>query len=159
MPGSPVAIPNLADPKTYLEHDMTEIWRQLRATAPVYQHPSTSYGPGFWVLSQYADILQVFQDPHRFTSEQGNVLVSMLAGGDTGSGRMLAVTDGPHHAALRALLLKAFSPRALADVGRRVRRTVGNLLRDAVDRTECDFARDVAAHIPLSAICDLLDVP
>src|SRR6202034_4139402 len=139
MPGGPLAIPNLADPKTYLEHDMLAIWRQLRSTAPVYQHPSTSYGPGFWVLSRYDDVCAVFQDPRRFTSEKGNVLVSMLAGGDTGAGRMLAVTDGPHHAALRALLLKAFSPRALADVSRRVRRTVGNLLREAVDRTDCDF--------------------
>jgi amino acid adenylation domain-containing protein len=159
MSAGSLAIPNLADPKTYIDQDMAAVWRELRAKDPVYRHPGTEYGPGFWVLSRHEDVAAVLQDPGLFTSEKGNVLVTMLAGGDTGAGRMLAVTDGPRHAALRALLLQAFLPRALAGVTRRVRRKVGELLREAVRCGECDFARDVAADIPLSAICDLLDVP
>jgi cytochrome P450 len=159
MPERLPAVPNLADPRTYLDQDMAAVWRRLRADDPVHWHPSTQYGPGFWVLSRHEDVAAVLQDPGLYTSEKGNVLVTMLAGGDTGAGRMIAVTDGPRHAALRALLLQAFSPRAIAGVARQVRRTVGELLREAVSSGECDFARDVAAHIPLSAICDLLDIP
>jgi amino acid adenylation domain-containing protein len=159
MSAGSLTIPNLTDPKTYIDQDMAAVWRELRAKDPVYRHPGTEHGPGFWVLSRHEDVTAVLQDPGLFGSEKGNVLVTMLAGGDTGAGRMLAVTDGPRHAALRALLLQAFSPRALAAVTRRVRQKVGELLREAVRRGECDFARDVAADIPLSAICDLLDIP
>lgn len=152
-------VPNLADPKTYIDHDITRVWRRLRTSDPVYWHPESSYGPGFWVLTRYDDISAVLRDPARFTSEQGNVLATMLHGGDTGAGRMLAVTDGPYHTELRKLLLRAFAPRALADVVRRVRRATRRLLLAATDRGQCDFAQDVASLVPLETICDLLDVP
>jgi cytochrome P450 len=83
----------------------------------------------------------------------------MLAGGDTGAGRMMAVTDGAYHTGLRALLLQAFAPRQLAGVKIYVGQMVRRLLAEAVERGECDFAADVASVIPLETICDLLDVP
>jgi cytochrome P450 len=159
MAQSVPTIPNLADPKTYVDHDITRIWRRLRLSDPVYWHPESIHGPGFWVLTRYDDISAVLRDPARFTSERGNVLATMLQGGDTGAGRMLAVTDGPHHTELRQLLLRAFAPRALADVVARVRRATQRLLLAATDRGQCDFAQDVASLVPLETICDLLDVP
>src|SRR4051794_23940597 len=111
MVHSQIMIPNLVDPKTYADHDMAEVWRRLRADNPVYWHPETADGPGFWALTRHEDISQVLRDDVRFTSEKGNVLATMLQGGDTGAGRMLAVTDGPHHTDLRRLLLQAFAPR------------------------------------------------
>jgi cytochrome P450 len=155
---SPV-VPNLVDPKNYLEEDMHAVWRRLRTDDPVHWHPPASEGPGFWVLTRYDDISWVLRDSEHFTSERGNVLATMLQGGDTGAGRMLAVADGPHHVELRKLLLRAFAPRALEDVARRVRQTTWRLLAEAVERRQCDFARDVASVIPLDTICDLLDVP
>lgn len=152
-------VPNLADPKTYSDHDAYEIWRHLRENEPVYWCPETAGQRGFWALTRYAEIWQVLRDDKLFTSEKGNVLATMLQGGDTGAGRMLAVTDGPHHTALRKLLLQAFAPRALEGVARRVRELVARLLDEALDRGECDFAADIASAIPLQTICDLLDVP
>src|SRR3954447_7726654 len=104
-------VPDLVDPKTYADHDMAAVWRRLRAEEPVHRHPATDSGPGFWVITRYADVAAVLRDDEAFTSERGNVLATMLAGGDTGAGRMLAVTDGPHHTALRRLLMQAFAPR------------------------------------------------
>jgi cytochrome P450 len=83
----------------------------------------------------------------------------MLHGGDSAAGRMLAVSDGHYHTELRKLLLQAFSPRVLEPVVRRVRRTARRLLAEAMERGECDFARDVASVLPIETICDLLDVP
>lgn len=157
------AIPNLADPRTYIEHDMAEVWRKLRSDDPVYWQPETEHGPGFWAVTRYDDVSGVLRDPTRFTSERGNVLVTLLRGEDPGSGRMLAVTDGPRHTELRKLLLRAFAPRALEGVVRRVRRTTRKLLDEALDKTRdtegCDFAQAIASYIPLATICDLLDVP
>jgi cytochrome P450 len=154
-----IAIPNLVDPTTYVEHDMSKVWRQLRSEDPVHWHPSTAAGPGFWVVTRYADIAQVLRDDTRFTSERGNVLTTMLQGGDIAAGRMLAVTDGAHHTELRKLLLQAFAPRALEGVTQRVRQSIRRVLCEAVERGECDFAKDVASLIPLETICDLLNVP
>jgi cytochrome P450 len=153
------AIPNLVDPATYTEHDMPEIWRRLRSEDPVHWHPATADGPGFWVVTRHADIVQVLRDDTRFTSERGNVLTTMLQGGDISAGRMLAVTDGAHHTELRKLLLQAFAPRVLEDVTQRVRQSIHRLLSEAVERGKCDFAKDIASLIPLETICDLLDIP
>jgi cytochrome P450 len=156
---SPLAVPNLVDPKTYIEEDMSAVWRRLRAADPVHWHQPAGEDPGFWVLTKYDDISSTLRDPEHFTSERGNVLATMLAGGDTGAGRMLAVTDGPHHTELRKLLLRAFAPRALEDVARGVRETTQHLLAEALERGHCDFARDIASFIPMETICDLLDIP
>lgn len=154
-----VSIPNLADPRTFITHDMGELWRDLRHRDPVYWHSESNYGPGFWVLSRYSDILNVLRNDNTFTSEKGNVLATMLQGGDTAAGRMLAVSDGHYHTELRKLLLKAFAPRVLEPVVQRVRRTARRLLTEAIERGECDFARDIASVLPIETICDLLDVP
>jgi cytochrome P450 len=159
MTRASISIPNLVDPNTYAEHDMADIWRRLRSEDPVHWHPETAAGPGFWVVSRYENIVQVLRDDVRFTSERGNVLTTLLQGGDIGAGRMLAVSDGHHHTELRKLLIQAFGPRALEEVTRRVRQSIRRLLCEAVDRGNCDFAKDVASFIPLETICDLLDVP
>jgi cytochrome P450 len=154
-----VTVPNLADPRTFVSHDMGELWRDLRHRDPVHWHPQSDYGPGFWVVSRYADVMKVLLDDDTFTSEKGNVLATMLHGGDSAAGRMLAVSDGHYHTELRKLLLKAFSPRVLEPVVRRVRGTARRLLTEAMERGECDFATDVASVLPIETICDLLDVP
>lgn len=158
---TPTELPgiDLADSRVHAEYDLTDIWRHLRGTEPVYWQPAIGGRPGFWVISRYADVAQVFRDSAGFSSARGNVLDTLLAGGDSASGRMLAVTDGERHAQLRAVLLRAFAPRALEHVIRSVRTGTRKLLEDALRCGNCDFASDVASNIPISAICDLLGVP
>ncbi|MGW1592763.1 cytochrome P450 [Streptomyces sp. NPDC002343] len=157
----PSALPglDLADPATHARHDLSEIWRTLRAEDPVHRHRPAGGGPAFWVVTRYADAAEVYRAPDLFTSERGNVLTSLLQGGDSASGVMAAVTDGPRHRELRRVLLKAFSPRVLAAVVEKVERSGHDLVAAVAGRPECDFAEDVAGHLPLKAVCDLLDVP
>ncbi|WP_037606582.1 cytochrome P450 [Streptacidiphilus rugosus] len=150
---------DLADPAVHAEHDLSALWRHLRTEEPVYRHPETGGRPGFWVLTRHADVAAVLRDSARFTSERGNVLDTLLTGGDSAAGKMLAVTDGEPHRDLRTVLLKSFTPRALAPVIESVRRSTRQLLEEALGRGDCDFAREVAANIPIAAICDLLGVP
>ncbi|WP_410575119.1 cytochrome P450 [Amycolatopsis sp. cmx-4-61] len=150
---------NLADPDTFLEQDLTGFWRYLRTDRPVYRHPEIAPGKGFWVLSRHADLLTVYRDTEHFTSERGNLLDTLLSGGDSAGGRMLVVTDGERHRQLRRLLSPAFAPRALRVIVEHLHGAVRRLLREAIDAGTCDFATDVAARIPLATICDLLAVP
>ncbi|MFJ1654606.1 cytochrome P450 [Streptomyces sp. NPDC088337] len=150
---------DLTDPRTFEENDLREYWRRLRTTRPLHWHPPTGDAPGFWVISRYADVMALYKDNKRLTSERGNVLVTLLAGGDSATGKMLAVTDGAPHRNLRNVLLKAFSPQALKPISDRVRQNTTHLVVEAVRRGECDFATDVAEHIPMNTISDLLGVP
>ncbi|MFH0517615.1 cytochrome P450 [Streptomyces sp. M41] len=150
---------DLADARLHAEHDLSAVWRHLREHQPVHRNPATDTAPGFWVVTRHADVTAVYRDSARFTSEGGNFLETLLAGGDSAAGRMLPTTDGAKHTGLRRVLMSAFSPRALEPIVASVRRTVDRLLRDALDKGTCDFAADVAAGVPLAAICDLLGVP
>ncbi|WP_406166218.1 cytochrome P450 [Streptomyces canus] len=150
---------DLADPRLHAEDELSAVWRHLREHEPVHWNPGTETAPGFWVVTRHTDVTSVYRDNTTFTSEGGNVLETLLAGGDSAAGRMLAITDGDRHRELRRVLMSAFTPRALQPVVASVRRTVDRLLREAIDKGNCDFATDVAAGIPLGAICDLLGVP
>ncbi|CAM5255150.1 cytochrome P450 [Streptomyces narbonensis] len=150
---------DLGDPATFAEHDLGAFWRTLRDTAPVHWNPPAGGRKGFWVLSRHEDIMATYRDDVHFTSERGNVLVTLLGGGDAGAGRMLAVTDGPRHHELRKVLQRVLSPRVLDEVARTVRANTRRWIREAVERGGCDFAEDIAGRIPMTTISSLLGVP
>jgi cytochrome P450 len=160
MPSSHLTSVDLADPHTFLNRDLHELWRSLRTDSPVYWNPPSESAPGFWAVMRYDDIVSVYRDPEEvFTSTRGNVLSTLLQGHDSASGQMLAVSDGPRHRATRALLLKSFTPKALAPVMAKVHARTRRLVAQAIDRGEVDFATDVADQIPINTIGDLMDVP
>jgi len=150
---------DLGDPNTFADHDLDEFWRTLRDTAPVHWNPPADGRRGFWVLSRYDDIMATYRDNVNFTSERGNVLVTLLGGGDAGAGRMLAVTDGHRHHELRKILQRVLSPRVLDEVARTVRVNTRQLVREAVESGGCDFAEQIASRIPMTTISNLLGVP
>ncbi|MFI7090120.1 cytochrome P450 [Streptomyces lydicus] len=162
-PGSPAprhTIPfALIDPAVHQDPDACDAWRTLRDTHPVSWCEAEGDRPGFWVITRYQDIAAVYRDTARLSSEQGNMLDTLLTGGDSAGGRMLVVTDPPRHSAVRKVLQGAFSARAMAQVADSVRIATKDLVAAVVDAGGGDFVADVAAQIPLMAICELLDVP
>ncbi|CAM5565945.1 cytochrome P450 [Kitasatospora aureofaciens] len=158
-PAPAPATVDLGDPATFATHDLDGFWRTLRDTAPVHWNPPVDGRRGFWVLSRHDDILTTYRDDRNFTSERGNVLVTLLGGGDAGAGRMLAVTDGHRHHELRKILQRVLSPRVLDEVARTVRANTRQWIREAVESGGCDFAQQIAARIPMTTISNLLGVP
>jgi cytochrome P450 len=157
--GGTVRVPDLGDARAY-EGDLDGVWGWLRDERPVYWNPcGGGEVAGFWVVSRYADVVGVYRDPAAFTSERGNLLTALLAGGDSAGGRMVAVSDGPRHAAVRRLLARSLGPRTMRRLGAQVAAATQELVAGAVERGGVDFAADVAAHVPLATICDLLGVP
>ena len=136
-----------------------ELWRRLRAERPVSWHPPQGDRPGFWVLTRYADVVAVFRDPEHFSSRRGNMLGTLTSGGDRAGGRMLVVTDPPRHGALRRAMQPGFAGSEMRRITESVRAVAKSLVAEAVERGQVDFVADVAARVPLAAICDLLDVP
>ena len=150
---------DLTAPAVHAEHDLSAVWRRLRADHPLYWHPPMGGHPGFWVLTRHADVSAVFRDGNRFTSTHGNVLETLLAGGDSATGKMLAVTDGPRHLAVRRIITGALTVEVLDRMAERIEVHVRDLVKRALERDDCDFGRDVAAELPLATICDMLAVP
>jgi cytochrome P450 len=150
---------DLLDPDVYAVDNQPWLWRQLQDDCPVGWHEPRPGVPGFWVLSRYTDIMEVFKDTTTFSSARGNILGTLLAGGDPAGGQMLAVTDPPRHRDLRRILQGGFSARSMQRIAASVRVVARRLVAEAVERGGCDFVADIAARIPLEAICELLAVP
>lgn len=153
---------DLTDPSTFVTDspgELHDLWQRFRAERPVHHHRPTGGRPAFWALTRYEDVLAVYKDNNRFTSERGNVLATLLQGGDSAAGKMLAVSDGPRHRAIRNLMLRSFSPRALRHVVEQVRTRTRDLLAQALERDAFDYAEAIAEHIPMGTICDLMAVP
>jgi cytochrome P450 len=135
------------------------MWRRFRNEQPVRLQAPSNDRPGFWAVSRYTDAMAIYRDHQSFTTEQGNMLATLLAGGDSAAGKMLAVTDGHRHREIRQLMLKAFSPQVLGRVGDRIKARTRLLVDEAKERGQFDYALEIAEHIPIGTICDLLDIP
>ncbi len=160
VPANPeIAAIDLTDPVTFIEYDPRALWRRIRAEWPVYWHPGRAGYEGFWVLTRYADVLAVYKDAGRFASGRGTVLDVLLRGDDSAGGKMLAVTDGERHRQIRKVMLRALSPRLLGSVVEKARARARQLVADVIDVGCFDFASQVAEHIPMKTICDLLSIP
>ncbi len=138
-------------------------YAQLRSQDPVHWDEEL----GFWVLTRYADIALVYQDP-RFSRAQGlrsgyerlpeseQVIAEPVYHCFS---KTMFYSDPPYHTHLRGLVNKAFTPTAVEQMHPHVQRTVDKLL-DALPRNgEMDFIRDFAYPLPILVIAQMLGLP
>lgn len=71
----------------------------------------------------------------------------------------LLFLDPPSHTRIRALVAKAFTPRALSALPERVDSIVSDLLRDPIERGRVEVVSELALPLPIFVMCDLLGVP
>ena len=162
-PGDPAP---LVDPATYEVGPPFDLLHRLREDTPVawVDEPALHGqppGPGFWLVLRHADVERVLRDPATFSSWLGATQVRDAADLDWVR-RMMLNTDPPDHSRLRGLLTRSFTPRAVAALTEAIEATAARL----VDRMtggalegRCDFAKDVAADLPLLTLADVLGVP
>ncbi len=104
-----------------------------------------------WAITQHQDIDAMLRDSRRFSNggrEYGYVdYVSMLD------------MDPPDHTRLRSLVVKAFTPRAVAELAPRIRQTCDELLDDVEGTTRFDLIGALAFPLPVIVIAEMLGVP
>ena len=139
------------------------LYAQLRFEDPIHWDESM----GFWVLTRYADVAQVFHDA-RFSRAQG-----LQAGRDRlpepekeqarpvydSFARMMTYSDPPYHTRLRGLANKAFTPRAVEQMRRLIQYIVNELLNAVQADGWMDVIRDLAQPLPILVIARLLGLP
>jgi cytochrome P450 len=166
------------DPATYVDGVPFTALERLRRTSPVAwveEKPVLGWpgGPGFWLVLRHADVQAVMTSPQLFSSATGGTQIRDPATPQALAyvGRMMLNMDPPEHSRLRRLLSRSFTPRAIAQLEARITghaRTIcdkafsegseGN--QDSQDSQDTlDFAKDVAADLPLLTLADVLGVP
>ncbi len=145
-------------------------WAALRREAPVYWYDRPGVEP-FWAITKYDDIQQISREPETFISSRRLVIRSAGAGDGGASDPDLTVPnlismDPPEHGQYRNATSRRFSPRGMRLLEERIDEiaeqvidtAAAHLVDQLTDRREADFVREVAAKMPMAAICELLAV-
>jgi cytochrome P450 len=173
----PVAPPDIVatviDPRAYAEWDgLLDAFDWLRANMPVARIEPPEPGglfPPFWLLTRYADVMQVSKDNATFLNNPRTVVFShsegiefarSMTGGSEHLVASLVTFDAPIHMKYRKLTQEWFMPKNLRGIEEEVRalaqRTVDRLLAAG---PEVDFVKLVAAPYPLHVVMQILGVP
>lgn len=64
---------DVVDPELHASGEVYGLWRWMRRHAPVHWHEPGDL-PGFWSLTRYEDIRDVYQNPAVFSSARGVLL-------------------------------------------------------------------------------------
>ena len=156
------------DPATYVEGVPYQALARLRRESPVVwaqEIPVLGWpgGPGFWLVLRHADVERVLTQPRLFSSWLGATQIRDPATpAALGYVRQMMLNmDPPEHSRLRRLLGRSFTPRAVARLEQRIRGYARSLCDRVLagERGECDFAKDLAADLPLLTLADVLGVP
>jgi cytochrome P450 len=122
-------------------------YAQLRAAAPVLRDPRS----GTWLLLDYESVKRALTDHATFASD-----VSAAGRGNLG---WLIFTDPPRHTKLRALVMRAFTPRAVAALEPRIREIARGLLDRTVGRGQMELVSEFSVPLPLMVIAEMLGAP
>lgn len=157
------------DPETYVRGAPLEVVDRLRETGQGVvwvdepSAPGFDGGPGYWLVLRHADVKAVLRDPLTFSSYAGATQVRDPTTPEDLAyvRRMMLNMDPPEHSRLRKPIQRAFTMRAVA----RLEEQIVEHVREILDRTLAtpgevvDFAKDVAADLPLLTLADVLGVP
>ncbi|HEV2371533.1 MAG TPA: cytochrome P450 [Streptosporangiaceae bacterium] len=150
---------DLWDPDSYANGPPHEMFTRLRREAPVYWHEEPD-GPGFWVVSKFADVQALSRDWETFSSERGGTEITDYPEAELELLRMLPLyMDPPKHTRYRMLVNKAFTPRTVRTMTSRIERIAQEIVDDISERGECDFISAVAARLPLAVIAEMIGIP
>jgi cytochrome P450 len=156
------------DPSTYVDGVPFEALARLRTETPVAWVAETPVlgwpaGPGFWLVLRHTDVESVLARPQLFSSSLGATQIRDPATPQAlGYVRQMMLNmDPPDHSRLRRLLSRSFTRRAVSRLEHRIRGHVRAICERVFTgpRGDCDFAKDVAADLPLLALADVLGMP
>lgn len=156
----------LFDPTTYIDGVPYDLIDQLRADGEVQfvEEPAVlgwEAGPGYWAVLSHELVNQVLRNPDTFSSHTGATQIRDPATAEMLEfvQRMMLNQDPPQHSRLRRLLVRSFTPRAVAALEDSIEARARSIVDRVVDRGRADFAKDIAAELPLMTLAEIMGVP
>ncbi len=155
----PLAEVDLADNDRFLDGETP--WRMfatLRREDSVHWQQEEAPNSGFWAVTKHADIVAVDRDPETFTSSRF-VNLEEVDDSQIAIRKSMLELDGLRHNALRRLLQREFTPRAVAAYGEFLRELTVQTLERALAKGTFDFVEEISADFPINVLARMLDVP
>jgi cytochrome P450 len=121
-------------------------YKTMREEDPVHYNEAEDV----WSVFKYEDVKRVAEDKEYFSNE---VLAPPIIQ-DT-----IIFQDQPKHTISRALLAKAFTPKAMHSWASRIEMIVEELMHSIQGHSEIDLVQDFASPLPMIVISELLGVP
>ena len=122
-------------------------YEQVRSASPVLRDPQTDT----WMLFDYDSVRRAMDDHETFSSRVTH------PGGR--APEWLVFLDPPRHTALRAVVGRAFTPRAIGALEPRIRELSRTLLAGAVERRELDLVAEYSGPLPTMVIAEMMGIP
>lgn len=130
------------------EHDLLPLshFARMRAESPL------ALEDNMWNVYRYDRLKEIFADHARFSSEAEGEAKDPIE-------YSILRTDPPKHRQLRALVSKAFTPRAIEEMIPRMEATAHELLDKAAKEGRMDAVRDFTGPFPVIVIAEMLGIP
>jgi cytochrome P450 len=149
---------DLTDHSRFVERVPHEMFRVLRREDPVHWQPESD-GRGFWAVTRHADITAAAKDWRTFSSELGGTSLQDLEPDQLEARKSMIDMDPPPHNALRAIVNRDFTPRAVRVFTERIRELFDGVLADALEKGDVEFVEEVAAALPMRVFAEMLGAP
>jgi cholest-4-en-3-one 26-monooxygenase len=131
----------------------------LRREAPVYwhEHPDAQ---GFWAITKHADVKAISKDVATFSTEVGSAFILDQDPMALEFHRMtLLQMDPPKHNRYRRLVSAGFTPRMISKLADSIATRARTIVESVDGRDEIEFSLDIAAELPMQAICEMIGIP
>lgn len=159
---------DLTDPALYAAGIPHELFAQLRTEHPVWwneQAPGVAgfQDEGYWVISTHALVQEVSRDSETYSSWE-NTATARYADHVPrefieANRNILLNMDPPEHTALRRIVARGFTPRAVAGLRAALADRAGKIVGRALAEGTGEFVTEIAAELPLQAITELVGIP
>ena len=157
MTSAPQTAFNPFDPEQI--RDPYPAYRRLRDETPVAFSPAVHC----YLVARHADVEALFLDPNGFSS----AAMASTLGGEAGpqtsenTGNVLQTTDPPAHDALRRIVNRGFTPRAMTAMRSRAREVVDEGIERVVASAPgqmVDLVQLLSSRVPIVMIAELLGI-
>ena len=147
----------MRDPR--LRDDPYPMYRRLQDTGPLRFRPMRA-----WLVTRYADVVQVLRHPAASCDEQATGRSSWRTTSASGIPllfRHLAMfrRDPPDHTRVRSLVARAFGPRVITGLLPRIQALADEILDPLEGVGQMELYRDYAYPLPLAVIAGLFGIP
>jgi cytochrome P450 len=130
-----------------MRRDPFPMYEQIRSASPLlYVAPLD-----LWGIFDYDGVKRALTDHEAFSS--------IVTTATTTTPNWLVFSDPPRHTKLRAIILRAFTPRSIASLEPRVREISRELLDETIERGEMDLVADYSGPLPTIVIAEMIGIP
>jgi cytochrome P450 len=134
-------------------------YQRMRDMDPVHEHPL-----GFWLVSRYDDVSALLRSNLSVEARNlsGGLVADQIAEfNEVGNALSLSMLDRdpPDHTRLRSLVVKVFTPKAIAALEPKITALVDESLDQIAEQQTVDLIEALAFPLPFAVISEMLGTP